>query len=170
MIKRNCFFISLVFLISCAGVTPSSEKKSVAQNKTGVSEINFRVEVHQSGMTFDDNYIFSNDSVFLRATNIAQSIHDSVIINRKPTPLEKNMMMEILSAIDLDAIQPGKARSDMDDAIEFTFFIRKGNQAKKWDIYLQSEKNLFLLTEKLNTMLPENFLINYNAHYVENGY
>jgi len=166
--KTALFLIISLTLAFCKPEAPSwasiKDKNSSTQNSK-----TFRIEIHQWSMAMDEILVFSNDSIFGSGYYLSGS-HDSIFVNRKPTQAETEKILNTLASFELDSIKPETPIRSIDDGIEFTFIINNGVTTKTTDIYLQKEANLMQLTNVLNTLLPVGNKINYNQHYLENGY
>jgi hypothetical protein len=165
------FFFSVLFLCCKPSVpTSSSANENTSTAVVPANSKKFRIEIHQSSMMMDEVLIFNGDSVFVKSKNYPSNFHDTIFVNRKPSAEETERITTALAKINPDSIHLEKPAINADDGIEFTFIINNGIVSRQIDLYLQKENNLLMLTQTLNTLLPDGKKIDYNQHYLENGY
>jgi hypothetical protein len=171
------FVLACLAFVSCnennspaASTTPAPAIPQVASTPQPVKEkqadsINpklFRIEIHQRGMTFDENFIFSNDSIYGIGKLENGKRVDTIFTNRKISAAESNKITNTLATFAPNAAVYD-IRKPVGDNVYYFFTIHY--DAKKMNINmnfnLERNSNLVQLCDSLNTLLPEKYQIRY---------
>jgi hypothetical protein len=145
-------FLSILF--SCTN--HSTEAKNIAD---------YRIAINCYGMTWDDKYLFTPDSIVVTPHKIVQ-IDTIGVFRKKLTESERQSIMNALSQINFEEIKEMNINNSApDDMAEFDFEITVNSKTKKIHIYQVRVDDILALVKQLNQSLPPDYKLGYNEEY-----
>ena len=111
-------------------------------------------------MSFDETFVFSNDSIYGIGNLENGKRVDSVFVNRKPTAAESEEISKSLATMNLDSLQFGP-KEEMGVGVYYAFSINYGEKKMNMNLHHQTNSDLVQLCTKLNALLPKKNAIRY---------
>ena len=136
-------------------------------SQTGQKSIpaNFKIEITESAMLFENVFIITQDSLSVKKTSPSMRGYNDKF-SAKLSLTDRQSLVDTLTKLDLSKIQKSYVdNSAPDDMCEYDFKISIDGQTKEFHIYQVKVNDIFHLVMQINGLLPDKFKIGYNDAY-----
>jgi len=154
-------FMRIIILLTTLLISFSCLNHSKNSKKTA----DYRIEIRTYGMTWDDKYLFTHDSIIITPKRIIKKDSAAVFL-KKLSESDQQTIINALLQINFDDIDPMYVNNSApDDMPEFDFEITVNSKIKKFHIYQVKVNDIFNLVKQLNKLVPDNYKIGYTEAY-----